>query len=364
MAAPKIGSPLEQALAALRPGMPVQRVAEAMGDLWVPPAPHKGGEIDLLENSHGVVIRLDRDDVIGAITYNWRFTGAPVAGFQMGMTLAKARTADPGLQIGEDQPMMRGVRFGHRQLPDGAYLNVKFTLEKVNEITIRNRTAEYREPFAPPYPAPSGEPGAPFADVNFKLVVLSSLLDAKALDLGTPEQLAQHVLGRPVDLEDEGYDLIPEVLDYLARYPLDAALLAQCREIVFDGGNEIYTFPYYFWSGEDESFDVTSLTGIEHCTNLTSTHAISMIEMVDIKDVTGLPRLERLSISVDHGNLNALRDIPSLKSFRLLDTDAYRDAMTPGHPTRTLLDELKRRGVKIYVSPTTWPGAARPIPFE
>ncbi|MEN3148868.1 hypothetical protein ABCW43_16310 [Neorhizobium sp. IRAMC:178] len=48
------------ALAGLRPGMPISKVEEAMGSAWKPPAPHKGGKIDLLENSRGFVVWIDR----------------------------------------------------------------------------------------------------------------------------------------------------------------------------------------------------------------------------------------------------------------------------------------------------------------
>nr|WP_201268696.1 hypothetical protein [Sinorhizobium meliloti] len=71
---------------------------------------------------------------------------------------------------------------------------------------------------------------------------MSSLLDAKLLDLGTPEQLATHVLGRPIDMEKEGYDLIPEALDYLARYPLNDDLLDSVERMEFDGGKEASRF--------------------------------------------------------------------------------------------------------------------------
>lgn len=52
------------------------------------------------------------------------------------------------------------------------------------------------------YPAPGDISGAPFGDPNLKLAILSSLIDKQMIDLGTPQQLAEHVLGRPVDLEN------------------------------------------------------------------------------------------------------------------------------------------------------------------
>lgn len=44
------------------------KVEAAMGPAWRPPAPHKGGKIDLLENSHGFVVWIDRNGLIGIPT--------------------------------------------------------------------------------------------------------------------------------------------------------------------------------------------------------------------------------------------------------------------------------------------------------
>ncbi|WP_443726234.1 DUF6892 domain-containing protein [Rhizobium mongolense] len=184
--------------------------------------------------------------------------------------------------MGDDDPLMRGVRMGVRRFPEGYTLRVRLTLETVNEIGFSNPAAEYPEPTEPSYPAAVGMAGAPFADPNLKLVVLSLLLDAKQIDLGTPAQLASHVLGRAVDLEDEGYEIIPEAQDYLERYPLSDELLAAVEEIEFDGGGTAYRFAWYFWDGEDDVFDVKDLSGIELCRNLRSFSAISMIGNVDV----------------------------------------------------------------------------------
>lgn len=70
------------------------------------------------------------------------------------------------------------------------------------------------------YPPPEDVAGKPFIDPNFKLSVLGALVDLGVIDLGDPRSLAKHVLRRDVDLEEEGYDLIQPVYEYLTRYPL------------------------------------------------------------------------------------------------------------------------------------------------
>ncbi|MEX2743782.1 DUF6892 domain-containing protein [Rhizobium mongolense] len=204
----------------------------------------------------------DRNGLIGILDYDHRFRH-PVGEITMEMTIEQVRAAMPSLEIGDDDPLMRGVRMGVRQFPESYTQRVRLTLETVNEIGFSNPAAEYPEPTEPSYPAAVGLAGAPFADPNLKLVVLSSLLDAKQIDRGTPAQLATHVLGRAVDLEDEGYEIFPAAQDYLERYPLTNELLAAVEEIEFDGGGTAYPFVWYFWDGEDDVFDVKDLSGIE-----------------------------------------------------------------------------------------------------
>ncbi|MEO9338639.1 hypothetical protein ABFT80_14455 [Mesorhizobium sp. SB112] len=350
-------------LARLRPGMSTSDVAAALGAHWRTPAPHKGGIVDTLENSHGVVVHLDKKEAIGRVSFDWRFQAIPIEGVQMGMTMDEARKALPDLEIGDDFPMMRGVREGVRKLPDGVLMRVRFTLEKINAISFSANDAEYREAYAPPYASPSGRPGAPFADVNFKLIVLSSLVERKALNLGTPQDLASHVLQRDVDLEEEGYDLMPEVLDYLARYPLTEEMLAQVDSIRFDAGNKLYRFAWHYWGGADDTFDVSDMGGIDLCPNITSVSATSMIERTDIRKLSPLAHLTHLSISTAVDNLEALRDLKALKQLRLLDNRTYADAMTPAHPTRALFEEVKTGGVTVWLGPSSWTGD-RPPPFE
>lgn len=336
------------ALAALRPGLPVSRLAAAMGSSWAAPPPYKGGQVDLLENSHGFVARIDANGLIGSLDFDHRFRHR-VGNLANGMTLPQVKEAMPDLEIGGDVPMMAGVRFGLKRFPDGYTLHVRITSATVTDIAYFNPTADYVEPTAPPYPAAAGAPGVPFNDPNLKLVVLSALLDAKIVDLGTPQQLATHVLGRPVDLEEEGYDLIPEALDYLTRYPIAEELLAAVEEIELDGGDTVYPFAWYFWGGEEAVFDVTNLSGLDRCVNLKSFFASSMIGSVDMRDLVALKKLESIHVSVEIENIEALLDMSSLKYVRVVSDLLFRDVTTLGTPARRVFDTLKARGVRVLV---------------
>lgn len=325
------------ALAALRPGMPMSAVEKAMGSAWRTPAPHKGGVIDILENSYGVIVRIDRQGLIGRIDFNSRFMHT-IAGVPMGISLADLRATAPDIEIGEESATSQGARFATMQLPEGM-LSARITFEKVYDIAIFNPKAEYTEPSAPPYPAVSATAGAPFSDPNLKLAVMSSLLFAKALDLGTPEQLASHVLGRSVDLERDGYELIPEALDYLVRYPLTEEQLTAVEWVEFDGSGAVYPYAWYFWGGEESAFDIKDISGLRFCPNLKGFFVNSMIDKIDIRALVPLKKLERVDINVPSENVDALLDLPSLKK-------AGRFSRNPA--THDIVEELERRGVQVY----------------
>ena len=125
------------------------------------------------------------------------------------------------------------------------------------------------------YPAPAGAPGEPFRDPNLKLVVLDELMRRGSIDLGSPRQLAEHVLGRRVDLEKDGYELLQPAYDDLACYPLTRAQLESVTALTFDGALDIYSDIHDFWDGE-EDFDVTSLEGIGLLANLEAIDVVSM----------------------------------------------------------------------------------------
>lgn len=221
-----------------------------------------------------------------------------------------------------------------------------------------------RDVFAnqPDFPAPSGAPNAPFDDLNFKLAILAALEEQGLISFGTPPQLAEHVLGRKFDMSNEGYKPVPAVLDYLARYPLTPQMLDELQILNLDGGSMIYHHIWHFWHGEDNTFDIRNLVGIEHCRNLRELNVASMVPVVDIALLAPLRHLEDLYIGVDVANIAALDDMSSLKSVRILDDETYAQVMTPGHETRQVMDRLKARGVKVWVHWVS--NEAQPPAFE
>lgn len=216
---------------------------------------------------------------------------------------------------------------------------------------------------APVYPAPADPSGAPFADENLKLAVMSMLMEMGVIDLGRPDQLYRHVIGRDIDEEAEGYAPVPGIRDYLVRYPLTPDMLQKIGTVWFDGGNPIYHYVWPFWDGEDTSFDVASLEGIGNCPNIRSLSFISMLERLDVAALLPLRRLEELDIGVEVSNIGALLDMPALRKLNVVNDRIYAEVTTPGHPTRKLMEGLKARGVRVrihWMSYTSDP----PPPFE
>ena len=194
---------------------------------------------------------------------------------------------------------------------------------------------------APPgrYPEPAGPPGAPFADPNLKLRVMGALHQLGLLDLGTPYELAAHVRGKRVDLEEEGYALMPDVYDYLARYPLSEGQLAAVETVSFDHF-DVCTYAWYFWGGETGEFEIASLAGLEHCVNLKTFFGLTTPGATDLQVLGPLQRLERVVLEpgqyVHADVLLGLRELREVKLFE-------------GSLDAALIDALRVKGASVVV---------------
>jgi hypothetical protein len=291
-------------------------------------------------NVHGFLAQIDSSDHIGAIYFHEPFPKAvEIAGLRFGMSLAEAQAKQPELKEALRLPVYESVHYS-AEVSSHYRMLVEFRWGKLYQIGFRNPQAVYPPKQPMVYPPPAGNPGAPFADPNFKLVVLSSLLESDALDLSSYQDLASHVLKRPIDLEKEGYHLLPQAYDYLARYPLTDADLALVETITFDGGNAIYPYCYRFWHGETKEFDIRSIDGIGRCENLRSIICIALIEKLDIAQLVGLQKLEEINLPETCVNPQRLLDLPALKKL------AFHEG-TVADPI--LLMRLRAKGVAIKI---------------
>ena len=328
------------ALAALRPGASAAALVAAMGARWKPPASHEQGWIKAATLTHGFTARLDIDGRVASLDFQEPFPPtSAIAGLRLGMSVEAARNVLPKLVMFHSTEA-QGAEYYAAGLPDGCRLGVEFHWGKLYKIALFDLDAKYPEKTPVPYPAPAGRPGDPFDDANFKLVVLSSLNGIRAIDLGQPQDLAEFVLRRPVDLEQEGYEPIREAYDYLARYPLGDAELAKVEALNFDGGNPIYRHFYYFWGGEERDYDVMSVNGIARCVNLREFNHASMLKRFDAAHLVGLNQLETLTFECECRNPERLLELPALKWLTF-----YRSAIDDP----SLIATFKQRGIVVRV---------------
>ena len=351
-----------EALARLRPGAPASALEAALGRRWRAPAPHQGGLVDIVENSHHFRARIDVGNVVREVRYFRLFDSRfSIEGLRIGMTLEEVRAARPDIEIGAI--MVGGpMRYGSLRLPGTIRLTLMFSNDFLHEISFWTEDAVYTPEGPPPYPAMAGAAGAPFRDPNLKLHVLDALLNQKEINLGTPEELAEHVLQRMVDLEDEGYDLIPEAYEYLTRYPLTPELLAKVRSLSIGVPVRIFRYAWYFRYGREEEFRVRSLHGIEQCINLERIDV--SLDDFDFRRLLAFPRLRRIEVEGDLRNLDALLQMPALRQVALRGNEIYNDVMKPGHPSRLIMEKLKARGVRVWVHWMSWPGSPGPPAYQ
>lgn len=84
--------------------------------------------------------------------------------------------------------------------------------------------------------------GVQFKDFNFKLAVIERLMYEQGVL--TPRfdvyEFVKGYTARQIDIEEEGYDIIPEVRAYFEQLDIPAELLPLIQEINQDGGDAIY----------------------------------------------------------------------------------------------------------------------------
>lgn len=109
-----------------------------------------------------------------------------------------------------------------------------------------------------------------FTDFNFKLAVIQVLMYEKKLL--KPEfdlyDFVDNYEPRRIDVEKEGYAFIPEVTDWFMQLEIDKKFAGEITEIIQDGGDDIYGHMLRFWSGEDNTFNITNFEDVKHFPNL------------------------------------------------------------------------------------------------
>ena len=106
-----------------------------------------------------------------------------------------------------------------------------------------------------------GEPLV-FNNFNFKLAIIQVLMYEK--ELLEPKfdawDFADSYQKRKINIEEEGYEPIKEIKKYFKDLAIDKKFAPEIEELNIDGGNEIYSHIIPFWDGEDDYYEVKSLS--------------------------------------------------------------------------------------------------------
>jgi hypothetical protein len=109
-----------------------------------------------------------------------------------------------------------------------------------------------------------------FQDINFKLCVIQELMYNQNV-IGPPFDIykfAENHKDRRIDIDEEGYEIIPEAFSFFKELEIPTELLANITEIYQDGGNDIYMQICPFWSGQDDQFNITNTADVSLLPNL------------------------------------------------------------------------------------------------
>lgn len=118
------------------------------------------------------------------------------------------------------------------------------------------------------------------ADPNLRLAIIDALVRAKRLSLSVPE-------ARKRDAADA------KVREALVRTPLTAELLGSLTELTWHGGHDIQHRIWPEWDGENDTFDIRDLAGIEALANLQKLDLM----LLDVKDSSSHARTASRAIS-------------------------------------------------------------------
>ena len=128
-----------------------------------------------------------------------------------------------------------------------------------------------------------------FKSFNFKMAVVQELMYVQ--EVLKPKfdvyDFCENYTERDIDPEDYYFEVIPEVKKWFIDLPIPVSLAALVTELYFDGGNEIYAQLIPFWDGEDDVFDIKSLTeeDISQVPNLKNIDGTAILMSEQVKNL-------------------------------------------------------------------------------
>jgi hypothetical protein len=101
-----------------------------------------------------------------------------------------------------------------------------------------------------------------FKNLNFKLAIVQELMYNQRLiePVFDVYDFSKDYTKREIDIDSEGYEIIPEVHKWFKDLPVSAALADKVETLYLDGGNDVYLQLCPLWDGEDGVFDIKAIT--------------------------------------------------------------------------------------------------------
>lgn len=124
-------------------------------------------------------------------------------------------------------------------------------------------------------------------DFNFRLAIIQELMyEQDLLPRFDVWEFCNQYTTREIDIEEEGYDVIPEVKAWFEALPISKEMAEQVTKLYFDGGNEVYGQIVPFWDGEDDLYDIAQLTleDLAQFPNLKTIDGTVLLMTEEVKD--------------------------------------------------------------------------------
>ncbi len=109
-----------------------------------------------------------------------------------------------------------------------------------------------------------------FSDFGFKLSIIQELMYNKELIIPKFDlfEFVNWYTKREIDLEEEGYEPIPEVTQYFKDLPIPKKFAKEITKIYQDGGNDIYMQLLRFAEGWEDYWDINTAVDAKQFPNL------------------------------------------------------------------------------------------------
>ena len=117
---------------------------------------------------------------------------------------------------------------------------------------------------------PIDEEQITFVDFGFKLSIIEELMYSKGVLKPQFDiyEFSKWYKGRNIDIDEEGYEPIAEIVQYFKDLPIPKRLATEITEIYQDGGNDIYMNLSPFSGGGEDDWDIECADDAKQFPNL------------------------------------------------------------------------------------------------